>query len=438
MPRSFSQRSRPRLKSGASMPMNTSGFQSNRRRRRAPRSRSRRGRCESTSARPMTASSDASNQVSISAARIASPPTPANSASGKRSRSARIRPAPNWSPDASPATSAIRTGAVTGSAQQRPLAAVDEVQQCANVRAVLGQRGQLPTRISEVGAGHIQRAIRPLDGSDALDIEAAAFEAFAVDGARVAVAVLRHQHEGWNVAVDHRAHTDERMRADPAELMHADEAAEDDVVADLDMPGERRIVRKHAVAADLAVVRDVHVGQQPVVVADSRRATAVVGAAADGDEFADRVAVADHEVGPFTGEFLVLRIATDGREAMDPVVAADRRWTGDAAMRADLSPVRDAHVGPDDAEGADADAMADVRAGIDHGAGMDAGLRASHAQLFTSAQRISADATCTPSTRATPSYIAMLRMTRVSETSSSSRSPGTTMREKRALSIFTR
>jgi hypothetical protein len=43
-----------------------------------------------------------------------------------------------------------------------------------------------------------------------------------------------------------------------------------------------------------------------------------------------------------------------------------------------------------------------------------------------------------PSTRATPTYSAMLRMVRFSVTSSSSLSPGTTIFEKRALSTFTR
>jgi hypothetical protein len=51
---------------------------------------------------------------------------------------------------------------------------------------------------------------------------------------------------------------------------------------------------------------------------------------------------------------------------------------------------------------------------------------------------MSALATCLPSTRAQHSYIAMLRIIRFSFTSSSRRSPGTTMLEKRALSILTR
>ena len=57
---------------------------------------------------------------------------------------------------------------------------------------------------------------------------------------------------------------------------------------------------------------------------------------------------------------------------------------------------------------------------------------------LTSAQRISAQAACSPSTRAMPVYIAMLRIMRLSVTSSSSRSPGTTICENWALSILTR
>ena len=79
-------------------------------------------------------------------------------------------------------------------------------------------------------------------------VEAAALQAFGIDAARAAVAFLRDHQERRHVAVDERAHADEGVVADPAELVHADEAAEDDVVADFDVPGERGVVREHAMA----------------------------------------------------------------------------------------------------------------------------------------------------------------------------------------------
>ena len=94
----------------------------------------------------------------------------------------------------------------------------------------------------------------------------------------------------------------------------------------------------------LAVVRDVHVGHDPVVVADAGRAGVLDGAGVDRAELADRVAVADHELGVLAGVLLVLRRAADRVELPDPVVAADRRAALDHAVRAD------------DRAGADADA----------------------------------------------------------------------------------
>jgi len=64
------------------MPMKTSGCQSSTRWRKALRSFSSRGKWRRISASPINASSLASNQVSQPALRIASPPMPANSASG--------------------------------------------------------------------------------------------------------------------------------------------------------------------------------------------------------------------------------------------------------------------------------------------------------------------------------------------------------------------
>ena len=101
------------------------------------------------------------------------------------------------------------------------------------------------------------------------------------------------------------------------------------------MAGERRVVREDRVVADGAIVRDVHVGHDPVVVADARRAAALAGAAVDGDELADHVAIADDEFAVLAAEFLVLRDRADRGELEDAVVAADARRAFDDDVRAD-------------------------------------------------------------------------------------------------------
>ena len=105
--------------------------------------------------------------------------------------------------------------------------------------------------------------------------------------------VAGDHHERRHVLRDMALEAGHRMRADRAELVHAGQPADDDPVADVHVAGQRGVVGQDRVAADLHVVRDVHVGHDPVVVADARDAGVLRGAAVEGAELADRVAVAD-------------------------------------------------------------------------------------------------------------------------------------------------
>jgi hypothetical protein len=69
----------------------------------------------------------------------------------------------------------------------------------------------------------------------------------------------------------------------------------------------------------------------------------------DRAELADRVAVADLELGRLAGVLLVLRRRADRARLVDPVVAADRRVALDQGVRADRRAGADAHVLADDA-----------------------------------------------------------------------------------------
>ena len=112
---------------------------------------------------------EASNQASRPAPRIASPPMPANSASGKRLRSSSIRPAPSRSPEASPATRAMRLGRASPAGCDRggagldkadsawrfawtailPLYAMGGVAHRVPVRRRCGRRGRPPERSAQ-------------------------------------------------------------------------------------------------------------------------------------------------------------------------------------------------------------------------------------------------------------------------------------------------
>ena len=110
MPACFSFASTPRLKSGASIPTNTSGCQSNISRIKPWRILRISGNRRITSAKPRTASFSCSYKLLKPNANIRGPPMPTNCTSGRRAFKAFIKWAPSKSPDASPAHMAMVRG----------------------------------------------------------------------------------------------------------------------------------------------------------------------------------------------------------------------------------------------------------------------------------------------------------------------------------------
>ena len=83
--------------------------------------------------------------------------------------------------------------------------------------------------------------------------------------------------------------------ADATELVHAGQATDDGPVVDLHMAGQRGVVGKDGVAADLHVMGEVHVGHDPVVVAHPGHACILHRAPVEGAKLADGVAVPDFQ-----------------------------------------------------------------------------------------------------------------------------------------------
>ena len=86
------------------------------------------------------------------------------------------------------------------------------------------------------------------------------------------------------------------MGADAAELVHAGAPADVDVILDHHVAGQRRLAAHHEVIADDAVMRDVAVGEDDVVVAEHGE-IAVLRGKVHGDVLAKHVAVADAQAG---------------------------------------------------------------------------------------------------------------------------------------------
>jgi len=124
-------------------------------------------------------------------------------------------------------------------------------------------------------------------------------------------------------------------------------------------------------AADLAVMREMHVRHDPVVAADAGHSRVERGAAVDGDVLADGIAVADLDRGVLAGVFLVLRRRADRGEMEDAVAPADTRTPVEHHVRADPGALPQFDPGTDDRVRPDRDVCCELRTVMDDGGGVN-------------------------------------------------------------------
>src|SRR5690606_18478708 len=152
-----------------------------------------------------------------------------------------------------------------------------------------------------------------------------------------------------------------------------------------------------------------HVGHDPVVVAQPRNAHVLRRAGIDGHVLANHVPISDFETGGLTPVLLILRHAADGAEPVEVVVGSDTGVTIDHAMRADLGAGPDTDVRADQTVRSDLDVGRELGSLRDDGCRMDVGC---HIQSSSTrmAHMILASATTCPSTVARVEYLQILRL----------------------------
>jgi len=123
--------------------------------------------------------------------------------------------------------------------------------------------------------------------------------------------------------------------------------------------------------SQLAVVRDMAVRHDQIVVAEDGDADVGGRRAVDGDEFADGVEVADDHPRLFTAEFQILRGRADRAELKDAAAFADAGVIVNDGVRTDHGVFADDHVAADDAVRADFHAFCQLGVGRDDGGGMN-------------------------------------------------------------------
>src|SRR3546814_7820591 len=90
------------------------------------------------------------------------------------------------------------------------------------------------------------------------------------------------------------------------------------------MPGKLDRIGYDGMAGDLAIVGDMHVRHDPVVVADAGNPHILGRSRLDGDIFTHGLAVAAFQARGFAGVFFVLRDAADGAKTVERIVFASR------------------------------------------------------------------------------------------------------------------
>jgi hypothetical protein len=137
--------------------------------------------------------------------------------------------------------------------------------------------------------------------------------------------------------------------------------------------GEAGVIHHHDVIAERAIVGDVGVGHEQVVIADACQPVIRRGPTVDGAELAKHIACPDHQPRPPTAVFLVLWRSPDRGELKYLVVSTDRGLAVDHDVRTDPAACTDLDTGTDHREGSDLDIVRqpciarDDRGRIDHG-----------------------------------------------------------------------
>src|SRR3974390_1629803 len=206
---------------------------------------------------------------------------------------------------------------------------------------------------------------------DALCREAPALQSNLIQRVSVGATLSAGHRIGKHILRDDGAATDISVRADACVLVNRTQRPDHRPLLHGDVPGEGGSVDEHGMIADDAVMSYVCVGHDQYVVSDARRAAALRGTTADGNEFPDDIPVANFQPSGLATIGDVLRVATNCGEGEDHVVASKRRRPSQNHMRVQLAVLAEDYSGAYDAIRANLAGRRDLRRRIDNSCGMN-------------------------------------------------------------------
>jgi hypothetical protein len=177
--------------------------------------------------------------------------------------------------------------------------------------------------------------------------------------------------EGGDIFGYRRSAADDRVGAYPRELMNPRKPADDGEVLNVDVSGKVCRVGHDDVIAQLAVMGDMAVRHQQVVIADDGDADVGAGRPINRNVFPDRVMIADNDPRLLASELEILGGAAERCELRDSAFLTDIGMGFDDYVGADTGIFPDRYIGTDNRIRPDFNPFGERGAGGDNRGGVD-------------------------------------------------------------------
>jgi hypothetical protein len=143
------------------------------------------------------------------------------------------------------------------------------------------------------------------------------------------------------------------MRPNPAKLMHGGKCSNGCMISDRNVSGERCGICHDDVVSHDAVMGDVTVGHQKIIVSNNGNSMTSPRSAVQAHKLPEYIIIADFEIGRFPLVFEVLRIGSDRTVTIKTAPFPDAGPAMNANMRIQNGSRPNRHIRSDDTVGAD-------------------------------------------------------------------------------------
>src|SRR6266481_3334001 len=211
-----------------------------------------------------------------------------------------------------------------------------EFHQLLHVGGIRHALSNLCERLRSVFLRACQHAKRFLQRLDALRGKSLALQPDRVRAKAPRLPLRDDQRKRRHVLGNHRRRADIRVAPQAATLVHRRKRAQRYEILHGHVTRQRSAVHEQRIVADLAVVPDVRIRQEKIIIANPRDTAALRGSPADGHMFAKNVCFAHMQFDALAAESVVLWIAANHAKRVKHVVVCEFRRAADHRIRANL------------------------------------------------------------------------------------------------------